>query len=122
MTNFAIATDYSIKKDALKAKKNEGKEILLLDLELFIGISNRVRMLLGKTPLVSYFERSQDGHNHLREFLPDEMAYYMKKSNLSIEKMYRFGFPSGPTVVSMLLCLAYLYPKFQNYFMVIGKK
>ena len=37
MTNFAIATDYSIKKDALKAKKNEGKEILLLDFELFIG-------------------------------------------------------------------------------------
>ncbi len=88
----------------------------------FLRISNRVRMLLGKTPLASYFERSQDGHNHLREFHPDEMAYYMKKSNLSIEKTYRFGFPFGPTVVSMLLRLAYLYPKFQNYFMVIGKK
>ena len=37
MTNYSIATDCSIKKDALKAKKNEGKEILLLDSELFIG-------------------------------------------------------------------------------------
>ena len=35
--DYAIAIDCSIKKDALKTKKNEGKGILLLDFELFIG-------------------------------------------------------------------------------------
>ena len=37
VTNYVIATDFNIGKDALKAKKNEEKEILLLDFELFIG-------------------------------------------------------------------------------------
>lgn len=87
----------------------------------FVRISNRIRVLLGKNPL-NNFEPSEDGHNHIHEFVPEELANYMKQSGFSVEKTYRFGFPAGPTIISMALRFMYLYPKFKNYFMIVGKK
>lgn len=88
----------------------------------FLRISNRIRAIIGRNPLVNYFEATEDGRNHVREFVLEEMSYYMKKSGFTIDKTYRFGIPSGGTIVSTLLCLAYLYPRFRNYFMIIGRK
>lgn len=95
---------------------------LSLSTKNFLRISNRIRVLLGKNPLQDYFEPSPSGRNHIREFVPSEMAYYMRKSGFSIEDVCRFGIPSGSRIVSALLRLAYLYPDFRNYFMIIGKK
>lgn len=88
----------------------------------FLRFSNRVRVLLGKSPLINYFERTSDGRNHLREFLPAEMSYYMEKSGFSIRGRYLFGIPGGNLIVSALLRLVYLYPAFRNYFIIIGEK
>jgi len=88
----------------------------------FIRISNRIRVLCGRNPLINYFEPSEDGRNHIREFVLSEVSHYMENSGLSIEKTYRFGAPAGRPHVSMLLRLAYMYPRFRNYFMIIGKK
>jgi SAM-dependent methyltransferase len=87
----------------------------------FLRISNRVRVLLGRHPL-SHFEPSEDGHNHVHEFAPKDLANYMKKSGFQIEKIYRYGFIGGSPVFSMLLRIAYLYPRFRNHFMIVAKK
>jgi SAM-dependent methyltransferase len=103
-------------------KKLKTNGYLVISTVNFLRISSRIRVLLGKNPLINYFEPSEDGRNHVREFVPAEMAYYMRESGFSIEKTCRFGMQSGPCVISMLLRLAYLYPKFRNHFMVVGKK
>jgi len=103
-------------------KKLKTGGYLSLSTTNFLRISSRVRVLLGKNPLRNYFEPSPSGRNHIREYVPDEMEYYMRKSGFSIEKTCRFGIPYGPRIVSALLCLAYLYPGFRNYFMITGKK
>jgi 2-polyprenyl-3-methyl-5-hydroxy-6-metoxy-1,4-benzoquinol methylase len=95
---------------------------LVLSTVNFLRISSRIRVLLGRNPLINYFEPSEDGRNHIREFVPAEMAYYMRQSGFSIEKTHCFAELSGPSVISMLLRLAYLYPRFRNHFMVVGKK
>lgn len=88
----------------------------------FLRISNRIRAIIGRNPLINYFEATEDGRNHVREFVLEEMSYYMKKSGFTIDKTYRFGIPGGGAIVSMLLHLAYLYPGFRNYFMIVGRK
>jgi SAM-dependent methyltransferase len=103
-------------------KKLKTGGYLSLSTTNFLRISSRVRVLLGRNPLRNYFEPSPSGRNHIREYVPDEMEYYMRKSGFSIEKTCRFGIPYGPRIVSALLCLAYLYPGFRNYFMITGKK
>jgi SAM-dependent methyltransferase len=103
-------------------KKLKTGGYLSLSTTNFLRIASRVRVLLGRNPLRNYFEPSPSGRNHIREYVPAEMAYYMRKSGFSIEKTFRFGIPYGPCIVSALLRLAYLYPGFRNYFMIIGKK
>jgi len=88
----------------------------------FLRFSNRIRVLLGKSPLIDYFERTSDGRNHLREFLPAEVSHYMERSGFSIVGRYSFGVPVGNPIISILLRLIYLYPAFRNYFLIIGKK
>jgi 2-polyprenyl-3-methyl-5-hydroxy-6-metoxy-1,4-benzoquinol methylase len=87
----------------------------------FLRISNRIRVLMGEHPL-SHFEPSEDGHNHVHEFVPADLTSYMKKSGFIIEATYRFGLTGGSFILSMLLKMAYLYPCFRNYFMVVAKK
>jgi SAM-dependent methyltransferase len=87
----------------------------------FVRISNRIRVLLGKNPL-THFEPSEDGRNHIHEFVPEELANYMRKSGFSVEKTYRFGFGKDSGIISKLIGLLYLYPKFRNYFLLIGKR
>lgn len=106
--------------DIYKKLKTGG--YLVLSTVNFLRVASRIRVLLGKNPLVNYFERSKDGRNHIREFVPAEMAYYIEKSGFSVEKTFLFGIPFGSFIVSNLLRLAYLYPMFRNYFMIIGKK
>lgn len=103
-------------------KKLKTGGYLSLSTTNFLRIASRIRVLLGKNPLRNYFEPSPSGQNHIREYIPSEMAYYMRKSGFSIKKTCRFGIPYGPCIVSSLLRLAYLYPGFRNYFMIIGKK
>jgi len=103
-------------------KKLKKRGVLVVSTVNFLRFSNRIRVLLGKSPLINYFERSSDGRNHLREFLPVEMSYYLTKSGFRIMEQHLFGNSEGRTVTSALLNLAYLYPSFRNYFMVIGKK
>jgi SAM-dependent methyltransferase len=88
----------------------------------FLRFSSRARVLLGRNPLINYFERTEDGRNHIREFVPDEMAYYLRKSGFGIERIYRFGQAPKLPVVSVLWRLAYLYPGFRSCFMIIGRK
>lgn len=103
-------------------KKLKRGGVLVVSTVNFLRFSNRIRVLLGKSPLINYFERSSDGRNHIREFIPAEMSYYMVKSGFRIAGQYLFGITEGEPIVSALLKLAYLYPPFRNYFMVIGKK
>ena len=103
-------------------KKLKKGGVLVVSTVNFLRFSNRIRVLLGKSPLINYFERSSDGRNHLREFLPVEMSYYLAKSGFRVLEQHLFGVSEGRTVTSALLNLAYLYPSFRNYFMVIGKK
>lgn len=104
-------------------KKLKSGGYLVVSTVNFLRISSRFRVLSGKNPLTNYFERSQyRSIPHIREFVPPEMSYYMEKSGFSTKEIYRFGIPSGPFVISILFRLAYLYPNFRNYFMIIGKK
>ena len=88
----------------------------------FLRFSNRVRVLLGKSPLINYFERTEEGRNHIREFIPNEMEYYLTKSGFNVTARHLFGIPEGKGIVLALLHLAYLYPWFRNYFIIIAKK
>jgi len=103
-------------------KKLKKGGILVVSTVNFLRFSNRIRVLLGKSPLINYFERSSDGRNHLREFLPAEMFYYLAKSGFRVLEQHLFGVSEGKPIVSALLKFAYLYPPLRNYFMVIGKK
>jgi len=103
-------------------KKLRAGGYLILSTTNFLRIASRIRMVMGKNPLINYFEATEDGHNHVREFVLDEMLYYMKKSGFDIDQTYRFGALDKPSIVSMLLLVAYLYPGFRNYFMIIGRK
>lgn len=103
-------------------KKLKTNGYLVISTVNFLRIASRIRVLFGKNPLINHFEPSEDGRNHIREFVPAEMAYYMRKAGFSIEKTFRFGMPAGTCVVSMFLRLAYLYPRFRNDFMIVAKK
>jgi SAM-dependent methyltransferase len=102
-------------------KKLKPGGYLVISTVNFVRISNRVRILAGKNAL-NHFEPSEDGRNHIHEFVPEELANYIKKSCFSIDKMYLYGLASGPFIVSILLRLAYIYPSFRNYFMIVAKK
>lgn len=88
----------------------------------FLRISNRIRTLLGLTPLKNCFEPSEDGRNHIREYVLSELLYYLKKSGFNIEETDRFALPAGSVIISTLLRFMYIYPSFRNYFMIIAKK
>jgi SAM-dependent methyltransferase len=88
----------------------------------FLRISNRIRMLMGRSPLVNRFERTVDGRNHIREFYSDELAYYLKQSGFDVFNQYSFGIPDGNPFVAAILRLAYFYPTFRNYFMISCQK
>jgi 2-polyprenyl-3-methyl-5-hydroxy-6-metoxy-1,4-benzoquinol methylase len=103
-----------------KKLKNNG--ILIVSSVNFLRFSNRIRVLLGKSPLINHFEQTADGRNHIREFLPSEMSYYMTKSGFRTIGQYLFGISKDRSVTSTLLNLTYLYPSFRNYFLIIGKK
>lgn len=96
-------------------KKLKPGGYLVISTVNFARISNRIRVLLGKNPL-SHFEPSKDGRNHIHEFVPEELANYMKKSGFSVEKTYRYGLGKDVGIISKFLGLAYLYPRFRNYF------
>lgn len=87
----------------------------------FLRISNRVRVLVGKHPLRN-FEPSEDGHNHVHEFAPKDLADYMKKSGFNIEKTYRYGLACTSHILSVILRIAYTYPRFRNYFVIVARK
>ncbi len=107
--------------DQIFRKLKEGGYLVVSSVN-FLRISNRIRILSGKSPLINYFERTPDGRNHIREFVPDEMSYYMKKSGFDIIENSYFAAASETKVVSTLLHLLYLYPAFRNYFLLIGRK
>jgi 2-polyprenyl-3-methyl-5-hydroxy-6-metoxy-1,4-benzoquinol methylase len=88
----------------------------------FLRISNRIRMLMGKSPLVNRFEKTVDGRNHIREFYPDELEYYLMKSGFEVFDQYQFGVPDGNRLVASCLKLAYVYPAFRNYFLISCRK
>ena len=87
----------------------------------FLRISNRIRMVMGRSPLVNHFERTVDGRNHIREFYPDEIAYYMTRSGFEVLDRYLFGIPDGSPHIAALLRLLYVYPTFRNYFLISVK-
>ena len=95
---------------------------LIISTVNFLRFSNRLRALFGKNPLINYFERTSDGSRHIREFLPNEMVYYLEKSGFKIVKKKLFGIPYGNPFFSGLIRLVYLYPNFRNYFLIIAQK
>lgn len=107
--------------DNIYKKLRKGGYLIVSSVNL-LRISNRIRMIIGKSPLVNRFEKTVDGRNHIREFYPDEMAYYLRKSGFNIKGIYNFGIPGGGALMSVLLRLAYFYSPFRNYFLIIGKK
>lgn len=103
-----------------KKLKKEG--YLIISTPNLVRFSNRLRVLSGKNPLINYFERTAGGSNHVREFVLDEMVYYLKKSGFKIVKKELFAIPSGNPVLRSFLRLIYLYPNFRNYFLIIAQK
>lgn len=95
---------------------------LILSTVNFLRISNRFRVLLGKSPLINSFEESADGHNHIREFLPNEMISHLKKAGFTIKSLHKIGFPSGSMATSAFMRLLYMYPNFRNIFIVVAQK
>jgi SAM-dependent methyltransferase len=104
-------------------KKLRKGGLLVVSTVNFLRLSNRIRVIFGKNPLTSYFERTEIGENHIREFLSEEMSYYFKKSGFTINAKCMLGIPQGKSFLSKAMeSLVYVYPNFRNYFLLIGKK
>lgn len=104
------------------AKKLKRGGYLVVSTPNFLRFSNRLRVLIGKNPLINYFKKTPEGSNHIREFSFDEMIYYLKESGFKIVKKELFGMPYGNPVLRLFSRLIYLYPNFRNYFLIIGQK
>jgi SAM-dependent methyltransferase len=68
--------------DAGKLLKPDGK--LILSTVNFVRFSNRIRMLIGRSPLINPFVKTPDGRNHVREYTYDEFKFLCKESGLRI--------------------------------------
>lgn len=95
---------------------------LILTTPNLLRFSNRFRTIFGKSPLINYFEKTPEGSNHIREFVPDEMVYYLKKSGFRILKKELFGITDGNLSLKIFFRLIYLYPNLRNYFLIVGQK
>ena len=103
-------------------KKLKKGGYLIVSTVNFLRFSNRLRVLFGKNPLINPFEKTVEGTYHVREFLPNEMIYYLKKSGFKIVEKEIFGIPYGNFISKNILKFIYLYPNFRNYFLIIGQK
>ena len=107
--------------DSIYKKLKKGGHLIVSSVN-FLRFSNRIRVISGKNPLINHFEYSDDGRNHIREYLLEEMIYYLQKSHFQIRQKYTFGISDNSFLVKNLMKIVYLYPNFRNYFMVIANK
>jgi SAM-dependent methyltransferase len=70
-------------RDTAKLLKPDGK--LILSTPNFTRLSNRVRMLIGKSPLINPFIKTDGGLNHVREYTMQEILELCEHSGLYSE-------------------------------------
>ncbi len=57
-----------------------------------LRVSNRIRVLLGKSPLINKFERTPDGCMHVREYVLDELCYYLAEAGFDVAERRFTGY------------------------------
>ena len=94
--------------------------ILILTTVNFLRLSNRLRMIAGRSPLINLFEESLDGVNHIREYCIEEMSYYLNRAGFSIiEKSTWAWYPNG-LIGSFLDAVGTVLPGTANYFEIVA--
>lgn len=95
--------------------------ILVISTVNFLRLSNRIRVLTGKSPYINPFIRTPDGRNHLREFCLPELCQYLELAGLQVVKSETW--PLYPRAMSSLLYLPNrFFPSLHNYMAIAARK
>jgi len=96
--------------------------VLLLTTVNFVRLSNRIRMLFGKSPLINPFEKTPDGSNHIREYTVGELKRYLTKSGFIcvVSKLWSI-YPPGATATVARLC-GLLAPSVRSHIAIVARK
>ncbi len=88
----------------------------------FLRLSNRIRMLTGRNPLLTFCEPSEGGRNHIREYVLEEMRHYVEDAGFQIAETALFQVLDSSLAGRLYSRIAGLYPRHRNYFLVIARK
>jgi hypothetical protein len=95
---------------------------LILTTVNFVRGTNRLRMLVGKSPLINPFERNPDGTNHIREYTVQELEQYLGKAGFfNLHSRYWSLYPPGIAGTMASLCGA-LVPSTSSHIVVVAEK
>lgn len=95
---------------------------LVLTTVNFLRLSNRLRMLAGRNPLLTYCEPSEGGRNHIREYVLEEMRHYIRDVGFQVTETALFQVPSKGLIGRLCSGIAGMLPRHRNYFLVIARK
>lgn len=96
--------------------------ILILTTVNFVRLSNRIRMLKGRSPLINPFVRTVDGRYHVREFCLEELKQYCELAGLKVLDSEYWDFYNNRLITNALAVPHAIMPSIKNYIAIAAQK
>lgn len=86
-----------------------------------LRLSNRYRVLRGRSPFINPFVRTPEGRNHVREYSMDELRDYVSRAGLELEaaEFWALHYVEPPLPVRIV---EQIVPSCRNYMAVVARK
>jgi len=95
---------------------------LILTTVNFVRLTNRIRMMTGRSPLVNPFEKTQDGSNHIREYTVQELDRYLTKAGFEDLQSELWSFYRAGITGAVARLSGTLIPSVRNYIAIVANK
>ncbi|MGI6381362.1 MAG: class I SAM-dependent methyltransferase [Anaerolineae bacterium] len=94
---------------------------LVLTTVNLLRLSNRARILAGRSPFINPFVRTPDGRNHVREYTMSELCDYLVRAGLEVRGAEFWGLHNerSPLPVRIVERIA---PSVRNYLAIVARK
>jgi 2-polyprenyl-3-methyl-5-hydroxy-6-metoxy-1,4-benzoquinol methylase len=86
----------------------------------FLRLSNRLRVLIGQSPLTDPFKRSNDGRYHIREFTLQELAGYIQEAGFEVLEARYWRIHDDRLVARLSWPVEWLVPSLSNYMVFVA--
>jgi len=110
----------AVLSDIYRLLRPEG--ILILTTVNFVRLTNRARMIAGKSPLINPFERTPDGSNHVREYAVKELRQYLAKAGFTVLCSDLWSLHPKGIMGTVADLIGVLFPSTRNYIAIVARK